>query len=49
MFADLNSTKQYRISRTGYYQQHAAHDVDEAAEILGVLTGRSATEQMAES
>ena len=43
MFADLNSTKQYRIARTGYYQQHAAHDAAEAAEILGILTGRSAT------
>ena len=24
MFADLNATRQYRISRVGYYQQHAA-------------------------
>lgn len=43
MFADLNATKQYRISRTGYYQQHAAHDAGEAGEILELLSARSAT------
>jgi allantoin racemase len=43
MFADLNATKQYRISRAGYYQQHTAHDAVEATEILGLLTARSAT------
>jgi len=43
MFADLNATKQYRISRVGYYQQHTRHDTDEAAEIMGLLTGHSAT------
>ena len=34
MFADLDATKQYRISRVGYYQQHTSHDADEAAEIM---------------
>jgi len=48
MFADLNATKQYRISRTGYYQQHAAHDADEAGEILALLTDRPATTSMAQ-
>ncbi|HTH05056.1 MAG TPA: aspartate/glutamate racemase family protein, partial [Ilumatobacteraceae bacterium] len=43
MFADLNATKQYRISRVGYYQQHTSHDADEAAEIMELLTGHSAT------
>jgi len=43
MFADLHATKQYRISRVGYYQQHAAHDAAEAGEIFDVLTARSAT------
>ncbi len=38
MFADLNATGQYRISRVGYYQQHAAHDPGEAAEIATLLT-----------
>ena len=33
----------HRISRTGYYQQHVAHDADEAAEIMTLLTGRSST------
>ena len=46
MFADLNATKQYRISRTGYYQQHASHDVAEADEILALLTERPATKSM---
>src|SRR3954453_13009049 len=48
MFADLNATKQYPIRRTGYYQQHAAHDVDEAGEILALLTDRPATTSMAQ-
>ena len=43
MFADLAATKQYRISRAGYYQQHASHDADEAHEIMDLLGGRSAT------
>ena len=42
-FADLNATKQYRISRVGYYQQHTSHDTDEAAEIMELLTDHSAT------
>jgi allantoin racemase len=46
MFADLNATKQYRISRTGYYQQHASHDVAEADEILALLTEHPATKSM---
>ena len=37
------ATKQYRISRVGYYQQHTSHDADEAAEIMELLTGHSAT------
>ena len=45
MFADLNATKQYRISRAGYYQQHTSHDADEAAEITQMLTGHSATKR----
>jgi allantoin racemase len=43
MFADLDATKQYRISRVGYYQQHTSHDAGEAAEIMELLTGHSAT------
>ena len=46
MMADLNAPGQYRIARTGYYQQHAAHDAAEAAEILADLTTRSATRSM---
>jgi allantoin racemase len=42
MFADLAATKQYRISRVGYYQQHTSHDAEEALEIMGLLSGRSA-------
>ncbi len=42
MFADLHATGQYRISRAGYYQQHHAHDQEEAAEIAALLSGRSA-------
>ena len=44
MFADLHAAGQYRISRAGYYQQHHAHDQDEAAEIAVLLNGRSAME-----
>ena len=43
MFADLAATKQYRISRVGYYQQHTSHDAEEALEIMGLLNGCSAT------
>lgn len=34
LFADLRAVGQYRISRAGYYQQHAQHDADEAREVL---------------
>lgn len=43
MFADLRATKQYRISRTGYYQRHEAFDPVEAAEIRALLSDRSPT------
>ena len=46
MFADLNATGQYRISRSGYYQQHASHDVAEAGDILELLTEHPATRSM---
>ena len=46
MFADLNATGQYRISRTAYYQQHASHDAAEAAAILELLTEHLATRSM---
>ena len=39
LFADLSATGQYRMSREGYYQPHAAHDRDEAAEVRRALTG----------
>jgi len=38
LFADLNTTGQYRMSREGYYQQHTAHDRAEAAEVRRALT-----------
>jgi allantoin racemase len=34
LLADLRAAGQYRISRAGYYQQHAQHDPDEAREVL---------------
>jgi allantoin racemase len=39
LLADLRAVGQYRISRRGYYQQHAAHDPIEAAEVLQALSG----------
>jgi allantoin racemase len=36
LLADLRQVGQYRMSRAGYYQQHAQHD---AAEAAGVLAG----------
>jgi allantoin racemase len=39
LFADLNLAGQYRISRSGYYQQHGQHDQAEAAQILALLDG----------
>jgi allantoin racemase len=47
MFADLRATKQYRISRVGYYQRHEAFDPVEAAEIRALLTDRSPTKAAA--
>lgn len=37
MLADLRAAGQYRISRRGYYGQHAAHDPLEAAEVQARL------------
>ncbi len=37
LFADLHAAGQYRISRSGYYQQHGQHNQAEAAEILALL------------
>jgi len=39
MLADLRAVGQYRISRRGYYQQHAQHDAAEAAGVLALLEG----------
>jgi len=39
MLADLRAVGQYRISRRGYYQQHAEHDAAEAADVLALLEG----------
>lgn len=33
MLADMNAAGQYRLARTGYYQNLAAHDSDQAAEV----------------
>lgn len=46
MFADLNAAGQYRISRSGYYQQHASHNPAEADEIMELLTAEPATRSM---
>jgi allantoin racemase len=40
LFADLRASGQYRISRAGYYQKHAAHSVEQADAITAVLTAR---------
>jgi hypothetical protein len=40
MFADLRATGQYRMSRAGYYQQHASHSAEQAAGITALLTTR---------
>jgi allantoin racemase len=37
LLADLRAAGQYRISRTGYYQQHSQHDQAQAAQILAML------------
>jgi allantoin racemase len=39
LLADLAAVGQYRISRTGYYEQHAQHDPVEAAEVRSFLEG----------
>ena len=44
LFADLRAVGQYRISRTGYYQQHEQHDPAEAREVLDVYLGTAAVE-----
>jgi len=44
LFADLRAAGQYRISRRGYYQQHAQHDAAEAAEVLELLRPAPASE-----
>lgn len=43
MFADLHATGQYRISRSGYYQQHSQHDAAEAGVVRDLLTAQPAT------
>jgi allantoin racemase len=43
LLADLRAVGQYRISRSGYYQQHAQHDPAEAADVLDLL-GRASPE-----
>ena len=45
LFADLNLAGQYRISRTGYYQQHGQHDQAESAEIRALLDGTAGKER----
>jgi allantoin racemase len=42
LFADLRAVGQYRISRAGYYAQHAQHDAEEAASVLALLDGATA-------
>jgi allantoin racemase len=42
LLADLRAAGQYRISRTGYYQQHVEHDPAEAAQIIALLDGGGA-------
>ena len=39
LLTDLRAVGQYRISRTGYYGQHRAHDPREAEDVLGLLHG----------
>ena len=42
--ADLRAVGQYRMSRSGYYQQHAQHDPEEARDVLdNYLRARSAS------
>ncbi|MBX5470244.1 MAG: hydantoin racemase [Thermoleophilaceae bacterium] len=37
LLADLRAVGQYRMSRRGYYEQHAQHDTEEASEVLALL------------
>ena len=46
LFADLRAAGQYRISRAGYYQQHAQHDPEEAREVLDSLLATPAPERV---
>ena len=39
LLADLAAVGQYRIGRSGYYQQHAQHDPAEAREVLEKYLG----------
>jgi hypothetical protein len=39
LLADLAKVGQYRISRKGYYQQHAQHDPAEARDVLDNYLG----------
>jgi allantoin racemase len=43
ILGDLHRLGQYRISRSGYYQQHAQHDAAEAQEVLAELMDGAAT------
>jgi allantoin racemase len=47
LFADLSAVGQYRISRRGYYQQHAQHNPVEAQEILALLDADAGVEAAA--
>ncbi len=40
MLADLRASGQYRVARTGYYQQLEAHSPGQAAELRAYLTSR---------
>ena len=40
LLADLAAVGQYQISRSGYYQQHSAHDPSEAAAVLSLVAPR---------
>jgi allantoin racemase len=46
LLADLRAAGQYRISRGGYYQQHAQHDPEEARAVLDVFLQPSAAERV---
>ena len=46
LFADLRAAGQYRMSREGYYQQHAQHDPAEAQEVLDLLRPASGVREI---